>query len=126
MALPYFDDSLKNAEIVDLIANPTISHFFNTDCVSCHTETTRRQALQLVPGAFAYALPEGVAGVSQDVLPANKWNVRNFGWFETAATITQRTANETAQVVEFIRSNLLTPPVETESDTDSEEDSAEE
>ncbi|MGI9508535.1 MAG: hypothetical protein ACR2QJ_04200, partial [Geminicoccaceae bacterium] len=28
-------------EVVSVIADPTQSHFFNTDCVSCHTETRR-------------------------------------------------------------------------------------
>ena len=29
----------KAKEILDVIADPAKSHFFNTDCVSCHTET---------------------------------------------------------------------------------------
>jgi hypothetical protein len=49
--------------------------------------------------------------IAADVLPKDDWNVRNFGWFQpsafigggpTVATVTQRTANETADVVEFI------------------------
>jgi hypothetical protein len=35
----------KTREILDLIADPNRSHFFNTDCVSCHTETRRAMEL---------------------------------------------------------------------------------
>ena len=34
------DPKILNRDIVDVVANPEASHFFNTDCLSCHTETT--------------------------------------------------------------------------------------
>lgn len=83
--------------IIDIIADPVKSHFFNTDCVSCHTDT--RQGLRLVRG---FTVP----GVAPEVLPKDDWNVRNFGWFDRP-TITRRTATETAEVVTFINKNLL-------------------
>jgi hypothetical protein len=50
------------------------------------------------------------------VYQTQKWNVRNIGWFpdtfgtgETSATISQRTANETAEVVVFVNQEYLTP-----------------
>ena len=93
-------------EIVDIIADPKKSHFFNTDCVSCHTDTA--QPLQRLGKKFT------VPGVAPAVLPKEDWNVRNFGWFTSAQnpgpavpTVTRRTATETAEVVEFINRELL-------------------
>jgi hypothetical protein len=110
-----FDDlaELTHKEIPDLIANPRRAHFFNTDCVSCHTESNRRSVLKIAAkGTFAYKLPPGVSGIDDKVLPKTKWNVRNFGWFPTSrtaatATATQRTANEAAESAEFINKEYL-------------------
>ena len=107
------DNALKDAskiaqvkQSVDLIADPTRSHFFNTDCVSCHTDT--RRTLDLLGEV-------NIPGVAKNVLPQEKWNVRNFGWFPSflhpqtpvAATATRRTAAETKAVVDFINKNGL-------------------
>jgi hypothetical protein len=95
-----------NAKVIlDLIADPAKSHFFNTDCVSCHTET--RRAMDLLPlNQIAV-----VSGINPAVLPNSDWNVRNFGWSPVGAqaqsTVTRRTAAETAAVVEYINSKLL-------------------
>jgi hypothetical protein len=87
-------------EIIDIIADPIKSHFFNTDCVSCHTDT--RRAMELLQA-------NTVPGVATQTLPQGRWNVRNFGWFPGAptATVTRRTATETAEVVNFINAELL-------------------
>lgn len=87
---------------LDRIADPTRSHFFNTDCVSCHTETTR--AMNLL------GLTD-VDGIDRNVLPNGDWNVRNFGWSPPIegpirATVSRRTAAETAAVVAFINSQM--------------------
>lgn len=91
-------------EIFKIIADPTRSHFFNTDCISCHTET--RKAMEV-------AGLESVPGVDSKVLPKEAWNVRNFGWFpsffrrgKVEPTVTRRTALETAEVVEFINEHF--------------------
>jgi hypothetical protein len=89
--------------VVDLIADPTKSHFFNTDCVSCHTET--RRAIHLLQ-------TKDISGINPAALPNTDWNVRNFGWSPPnegpiQATVTRRTAVETAAVVAFINSELL-------------------
>jgi hypothetical protein len=90
-------------EILDLIADPTKSHFFNTDCISCHTETRRAMdVLQIT----------NIPGIDPAVLPNGQWNVRNFGWSPPVegpiqATVTRRTAAETSAVVAFINSNVL-------------------
>ena len=88
----------------DLVADPTKSHFFNTDCVSCHTETRRQMDLLKITSA---------PGLSPDVMPNSQYNVRNFGWSPPSApkpiraTATRRTANETASVVAWLNANLL-------------------
>jgi hypothetical protein len=96
----------KVRSILDLIADPAKSHFFNTDCVSCHTETRR--------GMDLLGITE-IPGIDTAVLPNGQYNVRNFGWSPpiegpVQGTVTRRTAAETAAVVTFINSKVLTPP----------------
>ncbi len=108
---PVLGDEVRVRDIPDAIANPIRSQFFNTDCVSCHTETHRRLTFNLSPGPLAHRVDGEPPKIDPNVLPKSAWNVRNFGWFPpsifigggpTAATATQRTANETAEVVAFI------------------------
>jgi hypothetical protein len=94
-------------DILDLIADPTRSHFFNTDCVSCHTETRRAMELLLLREIKV------VSGIDPAVLPNSVWTLRNFGWSPPSqgaiqAVVTRRTAAETAAVVAFINSQVLT------------------
>ena len=96
----------KTKEILDVIADPAKSHFFNTDCVSCHTETRRSMELLNV---------KNVPGIDPAALPNGPWDVRNFGWAPAAkgsfqATITRRTAAETAAVVTYINAEVLGKP----------------
>jgi hypothetical protein len=107
---------LLKSDIPDLIANPERAHFFNTDCVSCHTESRRRLELDLGThvSAMRFALPGGVSGVDPAVLPQDGWNVRNFGWFalpfdKAAPTVTMRAGNEAAESAEFINREYLKP-----------------
>jgi hypothetical protein len=93
----------QSKQILDTIADPSKSFFFNTDCVSCHTETRRTMELLNVT-----AIP----GINTAALPNGTWNVRNFGWGNAGkagmqSTVTRRTANETAAVVTFINSEIL-------------------
>lgn len=88
---------------LNTIADPDKSHFFNTDCVSCHTET--RRALELL-------LPRDIPKIAAAPLPNGPWNVRNFGWSPLAegdvgGTVSRRTAAETKAVVDFINAKLL-------------------
>lgn len=90
-------------QILSLIADPTKSHFFNTDCVSCHTETRRAMSL-LQTTSFS--------GINPAVLPRGDWTVRNFGWSPPIegpiqGVVTRRTAAETDAVVSFINSQIL-------------------
>jgi hypothetical protein len=91
----------KTRAILDVIADPVKSHFFNTDCVSCHTETRRTMEL---PNS------KNIPGIDTAALPKDSWNVRNFGWSPAGglqATVTRRTAAETAAVITFINSELI-------------------
>ncbi len=108
------DAEVKNADIADVVASPVHSHFFNTDCVSCHTESQRRNILNLPLGRFAFRLGGQSPAIASEVTSRAKWNVRNFGWFPnvlasnaTTPTATQRTANETAEVILFINEHFL-------------------
>jgi hypothetical protein len=92
------------------------SNFPNTDCVSCHSESTRRQAFRLSidNDGFAYQRPPGISGSSSHLLPADGWNVRNFGWSpfnSPPETVTTRTANETAAAVDFINHEYFGQPI---------------
>jgi len=96
-------DKAKVLTVLNTIADPTKSHFFNTDCVSCHTET--RRALELLQ-------PRDVPKISAAPLPNGPWNVRNFGWSplvegDAAGSVSRRTAAETKAVVDFINAKLL-------------------
>jgi hypothetical protein len=103
--------NLKLRDVADLIANPRRSHTGNTDCVSCHTETTRRNSVQglISQDKIAFEQPQGVSKVAEFLLPKDRWNLRNFGWglafFDNRTfkpTVTQRAANEAAESVQII------------------------
>ncbi len=111
----------KLRDTADIVANPQMTTTLTTDCVSCHTESTRRSAMGNVtsqPGT-AFKLAAGISGVAPEVLPKNRWNLRNFGWglnFQGAPvkaehfqpTVSQRAANEAAESADFINKNY--PP----------------
>jgi len=99
-------------DIPNIIANPSLSNVLNTDCVSCHTESSRRSILGLGDlDTYQFQLPELEPFVLSEFLPKDKWNVRNFGWFtkdvltDPKPIISSRTANETASSLEFIKNN---------------------
>lgn len=99
--------SLQFRDIPDCIADPDVCFFFNTDCISCHTESTRRAqfSLQAGSGRLHYARPAGISGPNPALLPTDDWNVRNFGWVpftNPVETVTMRTANEAAASADFI------------------------
>ncbi len=111
--------TLRMRDIPDIIANPLITNFFNTDCVSCHSESSRRSDLdiQASNSQIQYQKPGGIGGVDKALLPEPSqrgWNVHNFGWFPnalvggaTSATVTQRTTNESTESADFINRKYL-------------------
>lgn len=109
------EEGVKNRDIIDIVGDPARSHFFNTDCVSCHTETTRAEILKIASGGLAFKKPLNLSNLSDDVIPTNVWNVRNFGWGpprEAKPTVSRRAFNETAESAEYINNHYrleLTP-----------------
>ena len=101
---PKSQSGIRNVlNVLNVIADPAKSHFFNTDCVSCHTET--RRAMELLR-------PHDIPKINAAPLPNGPWNVRNFGWSPLVegpvhGTVTRRAAAETAAVVDFINSKML-------------------
>ena len=101
--------------VVDVIADTAKSHLFDTDCISCHTETRIEIDFSDNPAATLHQIAEE-ENIDADVLPKFPENVRNFGWFAfqpgsdkdlTAyATVTRRTARETADAVTYINANF--------------------
>ena len=92
-------------EIVDIIADPKKSHFFNTDCVSCHTDTAQplnasaRNSPSPASRRRCCRKKTGTSAISAG-------SPRSSGW-PAVPTVTRRTATETAEVVEFINRELL-------------------
>jgi hypothetical protein len=98
----------KAKQVLDVIADPTKSHFFNTDCVSCHTETQLYIELQKT---------RDFSGIDPNVLPTGPWDIRNFGWAPPPsgngsfhAEVSRRAAAETIAVMNFINSELIAKP----------------
>ena len=111
---------LKLRHVADFVANPILRNTGNTDCVSCHTETTQRRSVAalVAPEGIAFKHPAGISKVAEGVLPKDKWNVRDFGWGfnffidkSFRATITQRAANEAAESADLINKAPLVIPV---------------
>jgi hypothetical protein len=111
----------KLRDVVDIVANPQIATTLSTDCLSCHTESTRRNAMGNVMSQLgtAFKPAAGISGVTQEVLPKDRWNLRNFGWgFNFTGgpgfpqgfqpTVSQRAANEAAESADYINKNY--PP----------------
>ncbi|BCU78386.1 hypothetical protein llg_31010 [Luteolibacter sp. LG18] len=110
---------MKIKDIPDFVANPARSNTMSMDCVSCHTDTTRKTDLDIdpenKPTAFTFRAAEGISGVDESGVPKRaeifpvSWNVRNFGWFPdffkggaVSATVSRRAANEAAESADFI------------------------
>lgn len=119
---PDLPGKLKLRHVADFVANSGLRNTGNTDCVSCHTESTRRNNIPglTAPEEIAFKHPEGISKVAAAVLPKDKWNVRAFGWgfnFFTNTgfkpTVTQRAANEAAESADLINKGFsaFTPTV---------------
>lgn len=88
------------------IENPAQTHFFTTDCVSCHTATQKGVSLQTKSNSNRARVPAGITGyVSPTIQQNSSWNLRNFGYFSTSPSVSLRTVNETVEVVQFMNKN---------------------
>ncbi len=94
--------------LIGTLENPAKTNIFTTDCVSCHTSTSRGITLG-IPALGMADRPRGITGYPYAPLRTQEeiqqrmrwngpqvstWNVRNFGSFESQATVSNRTVNE--------------------------------
>ena len=124
------------AMVAALIADPARAHFFNTDCISCHTETRREidAATDQTAKAREIAEAHDIDPATMPIdMPFSHWNVRAFGWFpgfpqqrDAHETTVRRTATETAEVLECLNEgdwrDLTVPCIATEKDVAAEEE----
>jgi hypothetical protein len=116
---PLFDadsaDSLtpEQRKLAFQVENPKTGHFFNLDCVSCHTSSARTHDLPLGDKAEISArvkVPKNITGyVTKAQAQESSWNVRNFGYFFEKPTVSGRTVTETVEVVEWFNKNVRAP-----------------
>jgi len=105
--------SSEQRKLAFAVEDPAASHFFNTDCVSCHTSSSRTHDLQLGDGAELARrtpVPKNLTGYvlkldAQD----SSWNVRNFGYFFDKPTVSGRTVTETVEVAMWLNRNVRVP-----------------
>jgi hypothetical protein len=91
------------SDIAFQIENPAKEHFFTTDCVSCHTSTSRGVIFKTPSDKTRVRVPAGITGyVSPSVMQHGQWNLRNFGWFAGQPSVSLRTVNETVEVVQLM------------------------
>lgn len=93
------------------VENPAIAHFFNTDCVSCHTSSSRTHALGIGDGdeiAARPPAPKNVTGyVRKEEAQDSDWNVRNFGYVFSKPSVSGRALTETIDVVVFVNQRIV-------------------
>lgn len=105
-------------ELPFIIENPERSHFFNTDCVSCHTSSQRIILKELTDTSNAGMKP--VPGITNSIASRAAQNtekdLRNFGYFRsfealneeapTSPSISGRTLNESIEAARIINEGL--------------------
>jgi hypothetical protein len=98
------------------IENPKLLAIPQADCVSCHVSTSYRLSAEAVWGApkslkSAYQPPVGISNEVEasirDFMTKNLYVVLNFGYLGTEPSISQRTANETSEVLAVIESRFF-------------------
>ncbi len=102
------------AEVVRVafdIENPLLTHAISLDCASCHGVHTVKNGLPPnVPGirnlsdlpATRFVAKPGVtAFISTEAAPRNDWHVHNLGYLGVAPKVSERTLNETTEVVDL-------------------------
>lgn len=91
----------KESEIID---NSTKTHFFNTNCVSCHSSSNLRDPNTLHTDLD---IPKGVTPfVPKKFTHAASTNIINFGYWGVTPRISNRTANDSAAVADAINKSF--------------------
>lgn len=105
-----FNAQDDNAAVSLRVDNPSLIHNFNTDCVSCHTTTTRMVRFGADQSGLAqgnvsgnlFSIPHGITSlVHPDALPTNVWNIRNFGYFGGRPAVSTRTLAEAVDAAQL-------------------------
>ncbi|MFO0679917.1 MAG: hypothetical protein U0169_25565 [Polyangiaceae bacterium] len=109
---PLFENSASGgateAKLAFEIDHPEDIHFFNMDCVSCHTTASRVINLGIKSTSDRHRVPNGITGyVTRENAQGSTWNVRNFGYFGGKPTVSSRTATETVGVVQFMNTEWM-------------------
>lgn len=96
------------------VEDTRVSHFFNTDCISCHTSSQRIFNVKGMgdgPEVSSRApVPANITGyVRKAEAQDNNWNVHNFGYFNGKPTVGGRTVTETVDIVSWINKNVVVP-----------------
>ena len=107
----FFNGGSPSNAIPFQVENPVDRHFFNTDCVSCHTSSALQNGqARAGAGRIAgrHAVPANITGyVAKEHSQDSSWNVRNFGYFGGKATVSGRTVSESVEVVEFMNKDVI-------------------
>lgn len=105
------------------VENVTKANFFTTDCVSCHSSSSRLANLEVfaspndsrgkpvgqTEGDLANWTPppKHITGyVAKSAQQDSTWNVRNFGYFGRKETVSGRALTETVEIVKWLNTNL--------------------
>src|SRR5262249_55920671 len=95
------------------VENPKAAFFFNTDCISCHSSSSRIADLGLGDKAEISArvpVPANITGyVAKTEAQDDIWNVHNFGYFSNKPTVSGRTVAETIPIVQWMNQNVVVP-----------------
>ena len=94
------------------ILNPTMHTPDTVDCVSCHTSTSARvfaekSMNQRPDGNPANFTSRSNVSLSKSPGSEQSENLHAFSYLGTQLTVSQRTANESAAVVEYVNSKIL-------------------
>jgi hypothetical protein len=94
------------------IENPLLTHALGLDCASCHGVHTVKngmppnltgiRSVSDLPATRFLAPPGVTAYSSTEAAPRNDWNVHNLGYLGVAPKVSERTLNETTEVVDLV------------------------
>jgi hypothetical protein len=98
----YRNDAIHIAS--EIIDTPSKTHFFNTNCVSCHASSNLRDpeklhtSLDSQPGVTPFVPKRHLSGLMNNVI--------NFGYWGSSPRISTRTASESARVADSLNRGL--------------------
>jgi hypothetical protein len=101
---------LRVGDVGYFLDHPRLAHRGNTDCLSCHSVTSRHLILGLGPSSpYQYQMPLGVTALSSYLVRSHV-NFRAFGWFGAQPVANQRVTQESAEAAAQINREILQIP----------------